>query len=106
MPKYVAFLRAINVGGHTVKMHRLCALFERLRFSNIESFIASGNVLFDSRSKRTPALEQQIADHLHESLGYEVTTFVRTLPELAEIAECKPFPDADLNGEGNSLYIG
>src|SRR5262245_13142239 len=87
-------------------MDRLCALFAALGFSNVESFIASGNILFDSRSKRMPALERQIADHLHASLGYEVATFVRTLPELMEIAEFKPFPDADLNGAGNALYIG
>jgi len=106
MPKYVAFLRAINVGGRTVTMDRLCDMFASLKYSNVESYIASGNILFDSRSKRTSAFERQIADHLHNSLGYEVATFVRTLPELAEIAEYKPFPDADLNGEGNLLYVG
>lgn len=106
MPKYVAFLRAINVGGRTVTMDRLCDLLQALKFSNVESFIASGNILFDSRSKKTSAFEQQIADHLHENLGYEVTTFVRTLPELAEIAALKPFPDAELKEEGSVLYIG
>ena len=51
MPKYVALLRAINVGGHTVKMDHLRSLFEAIGFSNVETFIASGNVIFDSRSK-------------------------------------------------------
>ena len=41
MPKYVAFLRAVNVGGHTVKMDYLRSLFEALGFSNVETFIAS-----------------------------------------------------------------
>ena len=45
MPKYVALLRAINVGGHTVKMDRLRRLFEELGFKNVETFIASGNVI-------------------------------------------------------------
>jgi len=46
MTRYIAFLRAINVGGHTVKMDTLRALFESLGFLNVETFIASGNVLF------------------------------------------------------------
>ena len=43
MTRYIAFLRAINVGGHTVKMDQLRALFEELGLSNVETFIASGN---------------------------------------------------------------
>ncbi|MBA3354552.1 MAG: DUF1697 domain-containing protein [Pyrinomonadaceae bacterium] len=50
MPKYVAFLRAINVGGHIVKMDHLRQLFEALGFSNVDTFITSGNVIFDSMS--------------------------------------------------------
>jgi uncharacterized protein (DUF1697 family) len=46
MPKYVAFLRAINVGGHTVKMDHLRRLFEALGFTNVETFIASSDVVF------------------------------------------------------------
>ncbi len=57
MPKYVALLRAINVGGHTVKMDHLRRLFEALGFTNVETFIASGNVIFDSTSKSTKAFE-------------------------------------------------
>ena len=60
MPKYVAFLRAINVGGHLVKMDYLRTLFEALGFENVETFIASGNVIFDSKSKNTQALEKKI----------------------------------------------
>lgn len=41
MPKHIAFLRAINVGGHTVKMDHLRNIFESLGFSNVETFIAS-----------------------------------------------------------------
>ncbi|HYP29838.1 MAG TPA: DUF1697 domain-containing protein [Blastocatellia bacterium] len=105
MPKYVAFLRAINVGGHTVKMDRLRALFEAMGFSNVETFIASGNVIFDSPSKNTKSLEKKIEDRLQTALGYEVATFVRTLPELAAVADYKPFSDAELNADGNTLYV-
>jgi len=48
MTRYIAFLRAINVGGHTVKMEHLRGIFESMGFSNVETFIASGNVIFAS----------------------------------------------------------
>jgi uncharacterized protein (DUF1697 family) len=106
MSKYVAFLRAINVGGHTVKMDELRRLFESLGFSSVETFIASGNVVFDTKSKSTKALERKIETLLKQSLGYEVVTFVRTLSEVAGIAGYKPFDDARLNGEGNTVHVG
>jgi uncharacterized protein (DUF1697 family) len=105
MPKYVAFLRAINVGGHTVKMDYLRQLFVALEFSGVETFIASGNVIFDSTSKDATALERKIEDHLRAALGYEVATFIRSTSELAGIANYRPFREAELNGEGNVLYI-
>lgn len=106
MPKYVAFLRAINVGGHVVKMDYLRGLFEALEFTNVETFIASGNVIFDSTSRSSSSLEKKIERHLHEHLGYEVATFVRAVAEVAKIAASKPFSDAELEAEGNTLYIG
>lgn len=105
MPKYVAFLRAVNVGGHIVKMDQLRQLFKSLGFSNVETFIASGNVIFDSTSKSTKTLEGKIESLLLETLGYAVATFIRSTSELATIAEYKPFADSELNAEGNALYI-
>ncbi|MCX6027691.1 MAG: DUF1697 domain-containing protein [Chloroflexi bacterium] len=55
MPRSIAFLRAINVGGHTVKMDRLRQIFESLGFSNVETFIASGNVVFETTAQDTAA---------------------------------------------------
>ncbi len=106
MPKYVAFLRAINVGGHTVKMDRLRRMFEALGFSNVETFIASGNVIFDSTSRNSRSLEKKIESYLRETLGYEVATFIRSTSEVATISEYKPFPDGELSAEGHVLYIG
>ena len=83
--RYVAFLRAINVGGHVVKMERLRALFEELGLTSVETFIASGNVIFESRASAA-SLEKKIAKHLADALGYEVATFLRTIPELVPIA--------------------
>ena len=104
MPRYIAFLRAINVGGHTVKMDALRKLFEALDFANCETFIASGNVIFEAPDKDTQALEKSIERHLRTALGYEVATFIRSAPQLADIAKFQPFP-AELAGDGTSLYI-
>jgi uncharacterized protein (DUF1697 family) len=94
MSRYIAFLRAINVGGHTVKMDQLRRLFEELDFTRVETFIASGNVIFDSNATNLASLERKIAKHLHKELGYEAATFIRTPIELAAIAVYQPFPKA------------
>jgi len=106
MPKYFAFLRAINVGGHTVKMDYLRSVFEELGFSNVETFIASGNVIFDSSSRSSRSLEKKIETALEKSLGYEVITFVRSLNELAEIAAYQPFAPTEMNAAGHTVYVG
>src|SRR6185503_5768579 len=105
MPKYIAFLRAINVGGHLVKMDRLRVLFEELGFANVETFIASGNVIFDSPSRSPSTLEKKVAAHLERSLGYPVATFIRSVSELVAIAAHVPFPKSKKN-EADRLYIG
>ena len=105
MPRYIAFLRAINVGGHTVKMDHLRRLFENCGFTNVETFIASGNVIFDAESEVPQSMERQIEQALQESLGYEVSTFVRTPSELADIAAYRPFPDFKLQAPETTLYI-
>ena len=91
VPRYVAFLRAINVGGHVVKMEVLRRLFEDLGFRSVETFIASGNVIFDSPSKTRALLETRIEKALHASLGYEVATFIRTVEETGAIARHRAF---------------
>jgi uncharacterized protein (DUF1697 family) len=104
MPRSVAFLRAINVGGHVVKMDRLCALFESAGLANVSSFIASGNVLFDSK-KAPAAVEALIEKTLKADLGYDVITMIRTAAEVSAIVD-----HVDRNkladGDGVTLYVG
>lgn len=78
-------LRAINVGGRTVKMDRLRRLFADLGFLHVETLIASGNVLFTPGRQRTATLERHIEEALADALGFEVTTFVRTAADLAAL---------------------
>jgi uncharacterized protein (DUF1697 family) len=105
--RYVALLRGINVGGHRVAMSDLRVLFEALAFADVETFIASGNVIFTAAGKATPAsLEQRIADHLQNELGYAVPTFLRTPHEIAQASAQTPFPGAEMSAPGHSLYVG
>lgn len=101
MARYIAFLRAINVGGHVVKMERLRAFFTGLGFSGVETFIASGNVIFESRETNAAALEKRIARELAKELGYDTAVFLRSPAEVAAVAALEPFGDL----EGNSLYV-
>jgi uncharacterized protein (DUF1697 family) len=100
MTRHFAFLRAINVGGHTVTMAKLRGLFEELGFESVETFIASGNVIFSSRSQTAAVLEPKIESHLDKSLGYEVKTFLRTGPELVALSRHKAFPEARVRAAG------
>lgn len=108
MTRYFAFLRAINVGGHVVKMEALRANFESFGFANVETFIASGNVIFESTSRSVKTLEKTIENGLREALGYEVATFIRTSAELAAIANYQPFPKAVLDSAVafNIVFLG
>lgn len=100
MTRYFAFLRAINVGGRNVKMDELRTIFENLGLHEVATFIASGNVIFQSPETDTAAVEQQIQAGLRESLGYAVETFLRTDDELADAAACRPFPPEDHESAG------
>jgi len=92
MTRFFAFLRAINVGGHTVSMETLRSLFESFGLSDVETFLASGNLIFRSADQEAATLEQSIALGLQRSLGYEVATFLRSEAELAQIAAYQAFP--------------
>ncbi len=105
MYQYIALLRAINVGGHNVKMAELRELFTQLGFTNVVTFIASGNVIFNSTDNNTSLLQQQIETRLLNALGYAVKTFIRTPAELTAIAEYLPFEQARLDAAA-ALSVG
>ena len=94
MARYVAFLRAINVGGRYVKMDTLKRHFDEMGFADVSTFIASGNVIFETRARDAAALERKIEAGLKKGLGYEVATFLRTPTELAAVAAHDPFPES------------
>jgi uncharacterized protein (DUF1697 family) len=92
MPRYVAFLRGINLGKRRLSMSTLASIFEKIGHAEVATFIASGNVIFTSRSRNSSALEARASAELETALGYGVDVFVRTLEAVATIAGSKPFP--------------
>lgn len=94
MPRYVAFLRGINLGNRRIKMDRLREAFESFGCDNVATYIASGNVIFDSARGDAGALEAEIETHLLDEFGFEVDTFIRSLAELDSIDPLAVFPSA------------
>jgi uncharacterized protein (DUF1697 family) len=109
MSRYIALLRAINVGrGRTVKMEFVRELFESLGFAKVATFIASGNVMFEATTKNVRLLEKKIGQRLRHALGYEVAVFIRRDTELAAIEKYKPFRQSKINAatEFNVIFLG
>lgn len=93
MIRYAALLRAVNVGGVTVRMTDLKALCEAAGLADVRTYIASGNVVFGSGLP--PAeIKSAIETRLAALVGKPVPVFLRTGAELAAVVTANPFPDA------------
>jgi len=99
MIQYVAFLRGINVGGkHLVKMDALRSVIETLGCKNVQTFIQSGNVIFDSAAKDAAALTKKIEKALLTNFGFPIPVMIRTGAELAALVQLNPFQSAGDDG--------
>ena len=100
--KYVAFLRAINVGGHAIiKMADLKKMFEAAGLENVETYIQSGNVIFESEEANGESLAKRIEHQLEKAAEYKIELFVRTMREVRSMAEKSPFKAKD----GEMVYV-
>jgi len=86
-------------------MDKLRALFTSLGLKGVETFIASGNVVFEPGKGSVAALEQRIEKHLGKALGYEVATFIRSGAEVAAVAAYQPFP-AKVLARAKAFVVG
>lgn len=84
MPRYVAFLRAI----YGEKMAPLRGCLEDMGFSNVESFLASGNLVFETPSEDPEGLEEELEEALPDTLGYDVAVFLRSAGEVGRSTGC------------------
>ncbi|MES2922903.1 MAG: DUF1697 domain-containing protein [Verrucomicrobiota bacterium] len=97
MTTYIALLRAVNVGGTgKLPMADLKSLCESLGFTKVKTYIASGNVVFQSK-KPEARVKAELEAALAKYAGKPVGVLVRTAAELAEVLAGNPFPEAPGN---------
>lgn len=91
MPRYVALLRGINVGGkNPIRMQELRACFEVNGYNDVATYIQSGNVLFGSSESRSADLTRQIEAMLSGVFGYDATVVVRSHRQIRAVVERAP----------------
>jgi len=94
MTKYVALFRAINVGGTgKLPMADLKAMCEDAGFARVQTYIASGNVVFESTASETK-VKAELENRLHAYAGKPMGVVVRTAAEIAAVVKANPFPKA------------
>lgn len=90
--RYIALLRAINVGGNsTVKMAELRALGESLGFTGVATLLQSGNLIFEASEAATQALEARWEQAVAETFRVPAAFMIRTLPEWWALIDANPF---------------
>ena len=105
MTTWVALLRGVNVGGHTVKMDRLRELFAELGLARVRTYIASGNVFFAAEEgEDRAALTRRIEEHLELALGWRCAVMLRTVEELEAVLASDPFDDIEKTDD-NRFYV-
>lgn len=104
MTTYVAFLRGINVGAHNrMRMDELRPLFESLGYDDVETYVQSGNVVFESVESDEGVLRVDIHDGIEDEFGYDISVMIRTRAELVDVVAGQPF---DVPGEdGIKHYV-
>ena len=104
MTKFVALLRGINVSGQKqIKMSALKSLFEETGFSEVETYIQSGNVIFSSKEKSSKKLEQKISLAIKKKFGFNVPIIVLTPEEIEYVINNNPFIKKKKDSE--KLYV-
>jgi uncharacterized protein (DUF1697 family) len=97
MGAFIALLRAVNVGGTgKLPMSELKAMCEKLGFTAVRTYIASGNVVLESR-KSEAAIKAALEKRLESYAGKPVGVLVRSCAEMARVAADNPFPNAKPN---------
>jgi len=97
MSHFVVFLRAINVGSHTVTKAELQEIFN-LSFQDVSIYKQSGNLILKTDAADAEEIKRKVENRLREALGYEVAAFVRTIPQLKAVVKLEPFKGHDKKG--------
>jgi uncharacterized protein (DUF1697 family) len=96
--RYVALLRGINVGGHAkLSMTHLRELLQSLGYTDVMTYLQSGNALFTSPRDDPTELAREIEDQISRDLGLGIKVLIRTREELATVVDGNPFPNATMS---------
>lgn len=110
MTIYIGLLRGINVGGkNKIKMAELKHMLENMGLDCVQTYIQSGNVLFQS-NEREEVLRQRIEQEIETVFGFPVIVMLRTAAELEQIIQNFPFSEdvvaeVEASSVGESLYV-
>lgn len=108
--RFVAFLGSINVGGHRATKDELRATFGSLGHTGVETFLASGNVIFDAAAGASESrLSNEAEGALADALGFEVPVYLRSAAEARPIASREPFAAGELaasTGKPQEKFLG
>lgn len=107
MPRYAAFLRAVNLGStNKASKEQLQAAFEGAGLEHVSTFRTSGNVVFESGREAAEKLTARIERALADGLGFDVPVYLRTEKEVLSIASAAPFDAAALEKSKGKLQVG
>jgi uncharacterized protein (DUF1697 family) len=91
VPVYVSLLRAVNVGGRTIPMADLRALYEELGHHDVVTYLQSGNVISRSTARRAAAVERAVSTAISVAFGMDVDVLVRTPKQMQAVRDGNPF---------------
>ncbi len=104
--KYISILRGINVGGHKkILMADLKNLYAQLGFTNVISYIQSGNVVFDSNITDVNQIITSIEKAITTRYGFDVPVIIRTHAEIKNACDNTPFGEIDLKADGSKYFL-
>lgn len=106
MPRYCAFFGSINVGGNRLKMADLRYVLEREDFENVETVVASGNVLFEYDDRPTDGLEDMFAWIMREHFDIASFVAVRARDEVRRAIEDNPFTGTNEDKFVHTHFLG
>lgn len=105
MKTYISVLRGINVGGHKIiKMNELKKLYRDLNFDRVQTYLQSGNVIFNALETDIKKLENKIRLKIQTRFGFDVSVIVLDIETLQTIASSNPFTTDD-SKDISSLYV-
>ena len=92
MAAYITMLRGVNVTGHnTIKMEVLRGLCQGLGFRNVETYVQSGNIVFQALLENPEAISKRIGETVLRSFGFDTPVIVRTSKEMRNVIGNNPF---------------